>query len=179
MLTQHTYWNLDAFANPTTDRIWNHTYYTPFSQRHLEPDANMVPTGKIPKIPKGDINDFWSKPKQLGTNMNDPKWVGNCGTGSGCQGYNNLWVVDKARADPRIAATLASKWSGIKVDVRTDQQGMQLYTCYWSGGMPFLIVPPQVECELMSFEYRKWKAEVDPGWACEQWVCEQWWLCGY
>ena len=80
MLTQHTYWNLDGFANPATDRIWNHTYYTPHSVRLLEPDANMVPTGKLTYIPKDTINDFWSKPKQLGASMNDPKWVGNCGS---------------------------------------------------------------------------------------------------
>jgi len=134
MLTQHTYWNLDAFANPDTDRIWNHTYHLPFSVRHLEPDPNMVPTGNLPYIPQGDINDFWSKPKQLGASMNDPKWVGNCGTGSGCAGYNNLWIVDKSKYDNRVAATLASSFTGIKVDIRTDQQGLQLYTCYWSGG---------------------------------------------
>jgi len=136
MLTQHTYWNLDAFANPGTDRIWNHTYYAPHSVRLLEPDANMVPTGKLAYIPKDDINDFWSKPKQIGASMNDPKWVGNCGSGSGCAGYNNMWIVDKSKYDTRVAATLASAWSGIKVDIRTDQQGLQLYSCYWSGGTP-------------------------------------------
>ncbi|KAF8425318.1 galactose mutarotase-like domain-containing protein [Tirmania nivea] len=136
MLTQHTYWNLDSFANPDTDRIWNHTYYTPYSVRLLEPDANTVPTGKLVYIPKDDINDFWSKPKQLGASMDDPKWVGNCGTGigSGCTGYNNMWIVDKSKYDTCVAATLASAWSGIKVDIRTDQQGLQLYTCYWSLG---------------------------------------------
>lgn len=135
LLTQHTYWNLDAFANPSTDLIWNHTYYTPYSRRLLEPDPNMVPTGNIPKIPRGDINDFWSKPKALGTNMNDPNWTGNCGTGSGCAGYNNCWTIENKPRKESVVATLASKWSGIKVDIRTNQVGMQLYTCYWMGGM--------------------------------------------
>ncbi|KAF8470712.1 galactose mutarotase-like domain-containing protein [Kalaharituber pfeilii] len=134
LLTQHTYWNLDAFANPATDRIWNHTYYTPFSRRILEPDANMAPTGNILPIAYGSIDDFWSEPKQLGAAMSDPGWVGHCGSASGCEGYNNMWIVDKARSDTRIAATLASNWSGIKVDIRTDQEGLQLYSCYWSGG---------------------------------------------
>ncbi|KAH8146224.1 uncharacterized protein LAJ45_09666 [Morchella importuna] len=134
MLTQHTYWNLDAFANPETDLIWNHTYYTPYSKRLLAPDPNMVPTGEITTIPQGDINDFWSAPKQLGTNLLTPGWVGNCGTGSGCEGYNNCWLVDKS---PRIAkpvATLSSDWSGIKMEIYTGQAAVQLYSCYWMPG---------------------------------------------
>lgn len=135
MLTQHTYWNLDAFANPSTDLIWNHTYSTPFSKRLLEPDPNMVPTGKITNIPKNDINDFWSKPKQLGTNLQTPGWVGNCGTGSGCEGYNNCWIVDKSPILNRPVATLSSEWSGIKFDIYTNQAAVQLYTCYWMNGI--------------------------------------------
>ncbi|KAL7266446.1 hypothetical protein RUND412_011004 [Rhizina undulata] len=134
MLTQHTYWNLDGFANPDTDLIWNHTYSTPYSQRLLEPDPNMVPTGVITNISQGSINDFWSSPKQLGTNLLDADWVGNCGTGSACEGYNNCWIVDKSASDPKPIASLSSEWSGIKFDIYSSQAGMQLYTCYWMNG---------------------------------------------
>ncbi|PWW79685.1 galactose mutarotase-like protein [Tuber magnatum] len=135
MLTQHTYWNLDAFSNPDTDLILNHTYHMPFSQRLLEPDPNVLPTGKIVDIPVGDINDFWSAPKLIGADRDNPLWKGNCGTASGCEGYNHCWVVDKpeSKCDEPVA-TLSSTWSGIKVDIHTDEVGMQVYSCYWSGG---------------------------------------------
>lgn len=134
MLTQHTYFNLDAFANPNTDLIWNHTYSTPFSKRLLEPDASMVPTGKLTTIPKNDINDFWSKPKELGASIQSPGWVGNCGTSNGCEGYNNCWIVDKNPTLDRPVATLSSAWSGIKLDIHTNQGAVQLYTCYYMNG---------------------------------------------
>ncbi|KAG0126567.1 galactose mutarotase-like domain-containing protein [Tuber indicum] len=134
MLTQHTYWNLDAFGNPDTDLIWNHSYHMPFSQRLLEPDPSMLPTGRIISIPAGDINDFWSGPRLLGAGSNDPLWKGNCGSESGCEGYNNCWIVDKPTSQATApVATLSSAWSGIKVDIYTDQAGMQVYTCYWTG----------------------------------------------
>ena len=142
LLTQHTYWNLDGFANPHTDLVFNHTYHTPYSRRLLDPDPNMLPTGIITTIPKNSINDFWSKPKQIGAADQDPKWVGNCGTGSGCAGYNNLWIVDKSPSDRSVAATLASAWSGIKVDIRTNQQGLVFYSTYWSNGkLPPIYIP--------------------------------------
>ncbi|PUU72764.1 galactose mutarotase-like domain-containing protein [Tuber borchii] len=133
MLTQHTYWSLDAFSNPTTDLILDHSYYMPFSQRILEPDPNMLPTGQILSIPEGDINDFWSKPKLVGTDRNSPLWKSNCG--DGCEGgYNNCWIVDKLGSQAtEPVATLSSGWSGIKVDIYTDQVGMQVYSCNWVG----------------------------------------------
>lgn len=135
MLTQHTYFNLDAFANPMTDLIWNHTYSTPFSKRILEPDASMVPTGKLTTIPQGDINDFWSKPKEIGASIKTPGWVGNCGTSNGCEGYNNCWIVDKSPSLDRPVATLSSAWSGIKLDIYSNQGAVQLYTCYYMNGV--------------------------------------------
>jgi aldose 1-epimerase len=136
MLTQHTYFNLDAYANPATDLILNHTYYTPYSKRMLANRGDMVPTGEIPSLPKGDINDFWSCPKQLGTNSGDPEWVGNCGTDSGCGGYNNLWIIDRPKKQSwksgKPSFTLKSEWSGIKVEGWSNQEGVQIYTCYWN-----------------------------------------------
>lgn len=135
MLTQHTYWNLDGFADPATDRIWKHTLHTPFSRRMLEPDGNMLPTGNIVPIPSGDINDFWSAPKPLGAHMaSDARWRGNCGTASGCAGYNNLWIVDRPAAYRLPVVSLRSPWSGIAVDYHTNQAGVQIYSCSWMNG---------------------------------------------
>jgi aldose 1-epimerase len=115
MLTIHPYWNLDAFQNPSTDLIYNHTLSLPFSKRIMGIDPATVCTGAIPDIPKGSINDFWSAPKRSGASINDPVWVGNCGTGSGCGGYNNQWVLDRNASQTSMpVASLSSDFSGIK-----------------------------------------------------------------
>lgn len=139
LLTTHPYWNLDAFANPATDLVFNHTLSLPFSKRILGIDPSTEATGELPDVPKGSINDFWSQPKQLGASSGDPLWVGNCGTGSNCTGYNNQWVVDRAEdavqnylAKP--VATLSSDFTGIKWDLYSDQGGVVVYSCYWMGG---------------------------------------------
>jgi aldose 1-epimerase len=121
MLTTHPYWNLDAFSNPKTDLILNHTLSLPFSTRMLGIDPATECTGAIPAVPKGSIND--------------PNWVGNCGTGSGCSGYNNQWVIDRNASDSaKPVATLSSDYTGIKWDLYTDQAGVVVYSCFWMGG---------------------------------------------
>jgi aldose 1-epimerase len=135
MLTTHPYWNLDAFANPSTDLILNHTLSLPYGTRMIGIDTTTQSDGSLPKVPAGSVNDFWSKPKQLGASSGDPAWVGNCGSAYGCSGYNNQWIVDRpAYASSKPVASLSSAWSGIKWDLYTDQAGVVIYSCYWMGG---------------------------------------------
>ena len=135
MLTSHPYWNLDSFQNPSTDLILNHTLSLPFSKRIMGIDPSTQCTGALPDVAAGSINDFYSKPKQLGMFANSTEWVGNCGTGSGCSGYNNQWTIDRTAAEvDKPVASLASDYSGIKWDLYTDQPGVVVYTCYWMGG---------------------------------------------
>ncbi|KUJ06881.1 galactose mutarotase-like protein [Mollisia scopiformis] len=135
MLTTHPYWNLDAFANPDTDLILNHTLSLPFGKRMIGIDENTESTGELPTVPKGDINDFWSAPKMIGASMGDARWVGNCGTAGGCAGYNNQWLVDRGSGEEEMPiATLSSGWSGIKWDLYSDQPGIVVYSCHWMGG---------------------------------------------
>ncbi|KAJ9157950.1 Aldose 1-epimerase [Pleurostoma richardsiae] len=134
MLTQHTYFNLDAFKNPATAQIWNHTLHLPYSERYLEGDDGALPTGKILTAAPGSISDFASAPDMLlGHARNDPKFAGNCGAGGACEGYNGYWIIDEAPKDA-IVATLASSWSGIKAELRTDQAGVVVYSCNWMDG---------------------------------------------
>ena len=135
LLTTHPYWNLDAFSNPKTDLIFNHTLSLPFSKRIMGIDPSTECTGALPDVPAGSINDFWSKPKQIGASINDPAWVGNCGTGSGCSGYNNQWTIDRNASQMALpVASLSSDHTGIKWDLYTDQPGVVVYSCYWMGG---------------------------------------------
>jgi aldose 1-epimerase len=134
MLTQHTYFNLDAFKNPDTQKIWNHTLYMPYSKRFLEADQGALPTGKIGAAAPGSINDFASQPGMfLGHARNDPKFAGNCGADGACEGYNGYFLIDNAPKDA-VVTTLASPWSGIKADLRTNQVGVVVYSCNWMDG---------------------------------------------
>lgn len=85
MLTNHAYFNLDGFANDQTNLALNHTFYLPYSGQRVDVDDILIPTGDILANKKGSVNDFWSKPKQIGTSFNDPEMPNNCG--AGCVGY--------------------------------------------------------------------------------------------
>jgi len=134
MLTQHTYFNLDAYKNPATDKIWNHTLYMPYSERFLVGGDDAVPTGKIDKAAPGSIDDFWSKPgMQIGHASEAEGFSGHCGAGGQCEGYNGYWLIDNAPKDA-VVVSLASEFSGIKADMKTDQVGVVIYTCNWFSG---------------------------------------------
>jgi aldose 1-epimerase len=62
MLTQHTYFQLDAFKRPDNRTVWNHTVYMPEAKRALVADANALPTGEIAQIPAGAIDDCKQPP---------------------------------------------------------------------------------------------------------------------
>ncbi|KAI6087417.1 galactose mutarotase-like protein [Hypoxylon rubiginosum] len=138
MLTQHTYFNLDAYKNPDTVKIWNHTLYMPYSQRYLVADDGALPTGEIGTAAPLSINDFASQPDlYLGHAQNDPRFAGNCGGGGACEGYNGYFLIDDAPKDA-VVVSLASAFSGIKADLRTDQPGVVIYSCNWMDGTPDL-----------------------------------------
>jgi aldose 1-epimerase len=85
MLSSHTYWNLDGFQNPDTPLVLNHSLWLPYSGQRIDVDGDLIPTGNILANHQGDVNDFWSTPKQIGANFSSPDLLGNCGTG--CLGY--------------------------------------------------------------------------------------------
>ncbi|KAB5585553.1 galactose mutarotase-like protein [Coniochaeta sp. 2T2.1] len=132
MLTQHTYFNLDAYKNPATDTVWEHTLHLPYSKRYLELDDGALPTGKILTAAAGSVNDFASAGNiSFGHAVGEAGFKGNCG--GTCNGYNGFWIFDDAPKDASVL-TLASGYTGIRADLRTDQPGVQVYSCYWSDG---------------------------------------------
>lgn len=174
MLSSHTYWNLDGFANDETDTIFNHTFHLPYGGQRVAVDNILIPTGDIQANAEGSVNDFWSKPKQIGHSFNDPEIHGNCGFN--CTGYgtyrlesslhdlllpfrsprppssrftlpsisanttqDNCWLVNRPgpqdwRADGAYVASLSSAWSGIKLDIYSDQEAFQMYSCNGQDG---------------------------------------------
>jgi len=132
-VTQHTYFQLDAFANPNNNRtIWNHDFYMPYAKRVMEADQNALPTGVIAKVKKGAIDDFWTSPKKFGFAANATGFENHCG--GGCHGYNGNWAFDDKRPKNAVVATLSSEFTGIKADLRTNQDGIVIYTCNWNDG---------------------------------------------
>jgi aldose 1-epimerase len=134
MLTHHTYFNLDAYKDPATDKIWNHTLYMPYSSRYLEADQGALPTGEILTAAPGDINDFASAPGlALGHARDQPGFAGNCGADGACEGYNGYFLIEGAPRNA-VVVSLASAFSGIRADLRTDQPGVVIYSCNWFDG---------------------------------------------
>ncbi|VBB80722.1 Putative aldose 1-epimerase [Podospora comata] len=134
LLTQHTYFNLDAYRNPATSLIWDHTLHLPYSSRYLEADQGALPTGKILTAAPGSINDFASSANlKFGHSRDDPKFQGNCGANGACEGYNGYWLIEDAPEDA-VVLTLASEFSGVKAELRTDQPGVVIYSCSWMDG---------------------------------------------
>lgn len=132
MLSQHTYWNLDGYQNTDINSALNHTIHLPYSGQRVAVDNILIPTGEILPNTQNGVNDWWSAPKQLGANITAPEAEGNCGLG--CTGYDTCYLVNRAQNGPydwrnKPVATLASPWSGIQVDVYTDQEAFQIFDC--------------------------------------------------
>ncbi len=159
MLTSHTYWNLDGFANNETNTAFNHKLYVPHGGQRVGVDSVLVPTGDILPNQAGSVNDFWTAPKQVGANMSSPDLDGNCG--AGCTGYgmpgtrppttplcqltmplclDNCYIVDQERdgaydwRKDGLIVRLQSAWSGIQLDLYSDQEALQLYSCNGQNG---------------------------------------------
>ncbi|QDS67760.1 hypothetical protein FKW77_006309 [Venturia effusa] len=138
MLSSHTYWNLDGFQNPNTAKAFNHTLSMPYSGQRVGTDGILIPNGTILPNQKGSVNDFWSAPKQIGAGYSDPEILGNCGTN--CSGYDTCYLVNRELLDDYDwrtegpVASLSSDFSGIKIDIFTDQKAFQVYNCAGQNG---------------------------------------------
>ncbi|CAM1504121.1 Fc.00g017120.m01.CDS01 [Cosmosporella sp. VM-42] len=139
MLSSHTYWNLDGFSNNETRTVFNHTLHLPYSGQRVGVDNILIPTGEILPNTKGGVNDWWSKPKQIGASFGKDELKGNCGFN--CTGYDNCYTVNRKYPydwlETLPVATLSSPWSGISLSVWTDQDAFQVYSCNaQDGSMP-------------------------------------------
>lgn len=132
---------MDGFQNPNTPLALNHTLYMPYSGQRIATDPILIPTGPIANNAMYSVNDFWSSPKQIGANFTSPDLYGNCG--SNCTGYDTCYLVNRngpqspygydwMQAGP--VASLSSAWSGIQVDIYSDQEAFQVYSCGGQNG---------------------------------------------
>lgn len=132
------YWNLDGFANNETALALNHSLWMPYAGQRVGTDNILIPTGDILSNQQYSLNDFWSSPKQIGANFTNPDLLGNCGFN--CTGYDDCYLTNRAQDGPYDwrekgpVARLRSAWSGIQVDVFTDQDAFQVYSCGGQNG---------------------------------------------
>ncbi|KAL7936024.1 diphthamide biosynthesis protein 1 [Trichoderma chlorosporum] len=138
MLSSHTYWNLDGYANNETQSALNHTLHLPYSGQRIDVDGFLIPTGDILANKQNTANDFWSQPKQLGKGFQQSGIVNNCG--NNCTGFDTCYLVNRDALQPfdwkteGPVASLSSAWSGIHLDVYSDQTAFQVYSCNSQNG---------------------------------------------
>ncbi|HIS23075.1 MAG TPA: galactose-1-epimerase [Candidatus Cryptobacteroides intestinipullorum] len=117
-MTNHSYFNLSGDPSQgATGHILqvNASRYTPAS------DYKLIPTGEILYV-KGTPLDFTS-PKTISEDIDD-----DFGQLANARGYDHNFVLDTENDISRIAATLYSPESGIRLDVFTTEPGIQVYT---------------------------------------------------
>ncbi|KAI7875301.1 galactose mutarotase-like protein [Lichtheimia hyalospora FSU 10163] len=119
MLSQHTYWNLDAFT--TSDTVDDHVLWIP-ADKYIKTDGSLIPTGELAQV-EGTALDF-QKEKPIGRDLKQA-------TDFDCVGYDNCFVLsDPNKHDYQLKAYAPS--TGIQLAIKTDQPAFQFYSC---GGL--------------------------------------------
>jgi aldose 1-epimerase len=125
MLSHHVYWALHGYNG--TQSILGHTLHLPVAEKYIETDPILVPTGLLPSVQ--DTPYDFRKPSTFASLFNDTEGV----CGSGCQGWDSCFVLSEHNEDQSIL-TLTSPESGIQMDVKTNQDAVQIYTCNGISG---------------------------------------------
>jgi aldose 1-epimerase len=116
-LTNHTYFNL---AGADSGTVLDHRL-TLQSQRYLETDADLLPSGKLLPV-AGTAFDF-TKSEVIGRRL------GQISIG----GYDHAFVLaDKPQTKPALAAEVYEPKNGRVMRILTDQPGIQLYTATYT-----------------------------------------------
>ena len=114
-LTNHTYFNLNGFA----DKVFDHTAQI-LSDRYLVPDETNVPVGQE-KAVSGTVCDFTS-PKRLGEAFRELK-----------NGFEHYYVFTKPVGTPGKVAVFSDASSGRTLEICSSEPGMLFYTGYYTS----------------------------------------------
>lgn len=132
MLANHIYWNLNAFREPNV--LEDVTLQLPLSTRFIATDGILIPNGTIATVDAYNGAPDFTSPKLVGQDIEDA--VGLCGTD--CTGYDNCWLIDRPTgysSDALIPALyMASKNTGITLEVATNTPAIQIYSCNGQDG---------------------------------------------
>ena len=115
-MTNHSYFNLDG--DPSCN---NSDYLLTIDADHYTPvDSTFMTTGEIAPV---DSTDFdFRKPVAIGARINN-----DCEQLRYGKGIDHNWVLNTKGSMERPCASLQSPKTGIKLDVYTDEPGIQIY----------------------------------------------------
>lgn len=116
-MTNHSYFNLNGDPDQLiTDNILyvNADYFTPV-------DSTFMTTGEIAPV-AGTPMDF-TQPKVVGAEINNYEYD-QLNNG---KGYDHNWVLNTNGDDSTVAASVTSPTTGIKLEVLTNEPGVQVY----------------------------------------------------
>lgn len=116
-MCQHSYFNLDGGGD-----VLGHTLMIA-ADHYLPVDGQTIPTGELAPV-AGTLFDF-RRPKPIGLERIDGRPVG----------YDHNFCLSRQRVQKRPVATLASPVSGIRLEVRTTEPGVQFYAG-WKMNVP-------------------------------------------
>ncbi|BAY13085.1 aldose epimerase family protein [Calothrix sp. NIES-2098] len=109
-LTNHSYFNL---TGDVSNLILNHTLMID-ADNYIPVDSNLIPTGEIKSV-IGTPFDF-KTPDKIGTRIKE------------AGGYDHNYVLNQKDNSDKPIAILTDDISGRKLEVFTDQPGMQFYS---------------------------------------------------
>lgn len=137
MLSNHIYWSLGGFVNQAAQNVYSSTLHMPYSSRYVQVAIDQVPNGTIGTV-DGTYLDY-TKPAMIGSKiLSGPK--DSCSVN--CTGYNNAMIIDRPRSSgpenaDLVVLTMASPETGIQLDVRTNQQNLEIFSCnFFNGSIP-------------------------------------------
>lgn len=119
-ITNHAYWNLGGEG---CARSINDDKLTLLADSYLPTDSGAIPTGEIRKV---DGTDFdFRTPTAIGARVRD---ASDSQLVYG-RGYDHNWIVSQTRAPaPRLMAVVEDDISGRKLELSSDQPGIQFYS---------------------------------------------------
>lgn len=133
-MTNHSYINLSGDMNNTVEESVlqiNADYYTPA-------DEFYIPTGEVKSV-EGTVFDF-REPKAIGTHFAEANPEIEAANG----GYDHNWCMNAKGDRNEVCITLSDPRSGIKLDMYTNEPGVQVYTgnfqdgsCVGKGGVVY------------------------------------------
>ncbi|GAA6003405.1 aldose epimerase family protein [Rhodotorula paludigena] len=135
MLSSHVYWNLDGYQKDEDGAggsARDHEMWID-ARRSVEVDGELIPTGKLPSIPRDTALDFSAMMEDgrcatLASKLDLDETKGLCG--NGCTGIDNALIYDRPDRNhtQESVLRLQSPSSGIRLQVRTNQPLVHLYT---------------------------------------------------
>ena len=115
-MTDHSYYNLNGVGSNST--VHNHILTT--NAAHYLVNAGLIPTGEIASVQETKF-DFFNDTKEIGKDFGE-------------EGYDNHLVFPNPSEARWVV--VESPRTGIGMELKTDQQGCQIYTGFFLNGKP-------------------------------------------